>query len=91
MAKILDETREAYSHGKRFGLITRKDLHNICRDYKIGKTGVLHSDDATSVKLMVKNMQDSPHDPVLIFKPVGDEMNGYKKIGTEEFKDCNHE
>ncbi|GFU23451.1 uncharacterized protein NPIL_288011 [Nephila pilipes] len=85
MAKILDETREAYSPGQRFGLTTRKDLHNICRDYKIGKTGVLHSDDATSVTLMVKNMQDSPHDPVLIFKPVGDEMNGYKKIGTEEF------
>ncbi|GFS35859.1 uncharacterized protein NPIL_49141 [Nephila pilipes] len=85
MAKILDETREAYSPGQRFGLTTRKDLHNICRDYKIGKTGVLHSDDATSVTLMVKNMQDIPHDPILIFKPVGDEMNGYKKIGTEEF------
>ncbi|GFT03759.1 uncharacterized protein NPIL_644841 [Nephila pilipes] len=84
MAKILDETREAYSPDKRFGLTTRKDLHNICRDYKIRKTGVLHSDDTTSVKLMVKNMQDSPHDPVLIFKPVRDEMNGCKKIGTEE-------
>ncbi|GFS75245.1 hypothetical protein NPIL_641361 [Nephila pilipes] len=45
----------------------------------------LEQEDATSVKLMVKNMQDGPHDPVLIFKPVGDEMNGYKKIGTEEF------
>ncbi|GFS76125.1 uncharacterized protein NPIL_367091 [Nephila pilipes] len=59
-------------------------LH-LTKDERWALASSLEQDDATSVKLMVKNMQDSPHDPVLIFKPVGDEMNGYKKIGTEEF------
>ncbi|GFY76250.1 uncharacterized protein TNIN_420871 [Trichonephila inaurata madagascariensis] len=37
MATILDKTREEYSSTKRFGLTTRKDLHNICRDKQIAK------------------------------------------------------
>ncbi|GFW84067.1 uncharacterized protein TNCV_1662341 [Trichonephila clavipes] len=37
MATILDKASEEYSPTKRFGLTTRKDLHNICRDKQIGK------------------------------------------------------
>ncbi|GFS98525.1 hypothetical protein NPIL_255661, partial [Nephila pilipes] len=35
MAKILDETREAYSPDKQFGLTTRKDLQYM--QIKLGK------------------------------------------------------
>ncbi|GFT78244.1 uncharacterized protein TNCV_4336051 [Trichonephila clavipes] len=54
MATILDKARKEYSPTKRFGLTTRKDLHDICRDKQIGKKVIMHTDDATSVDIIVK-------------------------------------
>ncbi|GFV55518.1 uncharacterized protein TNCV_4276891 [Trichonephila clavipes] len=85
MATILDKAREEYSPTKRFGLTTRKDLHNICRDKQIGKKVILHTDDATSVDIIVKKMQSDTKNPVLLYKPVGGEMDNYSRIDKRDF------
>ncbi|GFR13145.1 uncharacterized protein TNCT_7111 [Trichonephila clavata] len=85
MATILDKTREEYSPTKRFGLTTRKDLYNICRDKQIEKNVVLHTDDATSVDIMVKKMQSDTKNPLLLYKVVDDEMDYYSKIDKRDF------
>ncbi|GFT01362.1 uncharacterized protein TNCV_3214961 [Trichonephila clavipes] len=80
MATILDQTREEYSPTERFGLTTRKDLHNICRDKQIGKKVILHTDDATSVDIMVKKRQGDAKNPV-----VGGEIDNYSRIDKRDF------
>ncbi|GFW16146.1 uncharacterized protein TNCV_3078101 [Trichonephila clavipes] len=85
MATILDKAREEYSPTKRFGLTTRKDLHDICRDKQIGKKVFLHTDDATSVDIIVKKMQSDTKNPVLLYKSVGGEMDNYSRIDKRDF------
>ena len=86
MSKILDKTKEKYSPTKRYGYTTRKDLHNIKNAFHIDKT-ILHKNDAISVDLMVKKMQNenSNYNPILIYKPVGELLPEYPNIDRNEF------
>ncbi|KFM69083.1 hypothetical protein X975_14697, partial [Stegodyphus mimosarum] len=85
MSKILDKTRKKYSPTKRYGLTTRKDLHNIQKEFKIEKNIMLHEDDATSVDITVKKLQDGECNSVLVYKQVGKVLEDFPAIQKEEF------
>ncbi|GBM55328.1 hypothetical protein AVEN_76031-1, partial [Araneus ventricosus] len=67
MAKILDKTRENFSATRRLSLTTRKDLHNISRDFRIGGETVQHQNDATSVAILVEKLMNETSNPVLVY------------------------
>ncbi|GBM78357.1 hypothetical protein AVEN_217581-1 [Araneus ventricosus] len=85
MAKILDKTRENFSATSRLSLTTRKDLHNISMDFRIGGETVQHQDDATSVAILVEKLTNETSNPVLVYKAVGEILQDYPKIHQEDF------
>lgn len=54
----------------RIHLLTRKDITNIERTYGL-QSAQRHKDDATSVRLWVEEMRESPENPVLLYKAQG--------------------
>ncbi|KAF8763408.1 hypothetical protein HNY73_021596 [Argiope bruennichi] len=82
MAKILDKTRENFSATSRLSLTTRKDLHNISRDFRISSDTVHHQYDATSVDILVKKFKNEPFNPVLVYKET---LPDYPSIRQEDF------
>ncbi|KAJ8909948.1 hypothetical protein NQ315_004015 [Exocentrus adspersus] len=77
---IITPIRNSFSfHGlERTDLVTRKDIYNIRKSFRIDvRDGVRHSDDATSVLLWVKECQASANNPVLFYKPQGTEDRQY--------------
>lgn len=86
MPRILDETRQQFSPTKRLGYTTRKDLHNIARDFQIERGVLLHPDDSTSVDILVRKMQNEENtNPVLLYKPLGELMPDYPSIENDDF------
>lgn len=53
---------------ERDDYVTRKDLHNIMRDFKITYSTRKHDDDLTSVALWVAEMNSEEESPVLFYK-----------------------
>ncbi|GBO36450.1 hypothetical protein AVEN_162887-1 [Araneus ventricosus] len=82
--KILDETRQNFHATNRVSLTTRKDLHNIRREFEIGEH-VLHADDSTSVDLLVKKMSKENENPILIYKPGGETLSDFPAITEKDF------
>ena len=70
--KILDDIRDnvdtSFSH---IHLLSRKDLQNIERAFGL-KGHIKHSDDATSVKAWLLEMEEKEDNPVLFYKFQGD-------------------
>ncbi|XP_035224593.1 uncharacterized protein LOC118197193 [Stegodyphus dumicola] len=66
---VLNSLRKNYSPTKRLSLTHRKDLHNICRDYKINEDDVFHQNDAMSVDIRINKMLKEEENSVLIYKP----------------------
>lgn len=83
--KVLDYVQEQYSPSKRLGLVIKKDLHNISRDYGLNSNVILHKDDATSVDIRVKKMMKEDSNPILLYKPVGENLKDYPNIQNDEF------
>lgn len=44
-----------------------------------------HENDATSVSIIVRELQQEPFDPVLIYKPQGDTHDQYPKVSKDSF------
>ncbi|GBO34242.1 hypothetical protein AVEN_241142-1 [Araneus ventricosus] len=84
MAKILDKKRENFSATSRLSLTTRKDLHNISRDFRVGGETVQHQDDATTVAMLVKKLMNETSNPVLVYKAVGENSLDYPTIHQED-------
>lgn len=64
--------------------LTRQDVNNIRR--KVKDTQVMrHQDDATSVSLVVAELQQEPFNPVLVYKPQGVLDNQYPSLPMESF------
>lgn len=53
---------------KRQHLLTKQDVANLRRKVH-DQTIMRHSDDATSVQMIVNELQNEAYDPVLIYKP----------------------
>lgn len=69
MNAILDSVRSKVDGTlQRVHLMTRKDLHNITRDFKITYNEKLHENDYISVGLWVQKMMTEPQNPVAFFK-----------------------
>ena len=68
---ILDKIRD--NVGKQFQrlhLLTRKDINNIEQSYGLKGTQ-RHNDDATSVQILVEEMNTSESNPITLYKPQG--------------------
>lgn len=78
--KILEQVQEA-SSGNRTSILEKRDLENA--SYGLTKTQARHSDDSTSVPLIVQEMQDASE--VLYFKGQGDADASHPEISPKEF------
>uniref|UniRef100_A0A1X7VUM5 C2H2-type domain-containing protein n=1 Tax=Amphimedon queenslandica TaxID=400682 RepID=A0A1X7VUM5_AMPQE len=87
VSNIFDSIREQSLDGvlHRKHLLCRQDIHNIKHQYNI--EGVqLHSDDHTSVSLLVKNMMESMDNPVFIYKKQGQKQSpDINDLADEDF------
>ena len=85
--RILDDVRD--NLGERFErihLLTRKDITNIERSFGL-RTTQRHSDDATSVRLLVEEMGDKDGTPgsVLFYKPQGEQPQACEYLELNDF------
>ena len=66
----LDKTHGGkFKHlAKRQHLLTKQGIANLRRKV-LDRTKMRHADDATSVQMIVKELQNETFDPVLIYKP----------------------
>ncbi|GFX09648.1 uncharacterized protein TNCV_2186441 [Trichonephila clavipes] len=71
---IIENIQKKCPPTERLGLLTKKDLHNVSRDFEVDES-ILHAEDAVSVDLQVKKMQRDSYNPVLIYKPLGSFAN----------------
>ena len=73
MQRVLDDIRDNVSYDLgREHLVTRQDLHNIKAQYNIDGM-IRHKNDLISVLSWVTEMNTLEHNPVLFFKPQGEE------------------
>ena len=83
--RILDDVRD--NLGERFDrihLLTRKDITNIERSFGL-RTTQRHTDDATSVRLLVEEMDDKDGTPVLFYKPQGEQPQACEYLELNDF------
>lgn len=64
--------------------LTTQDIRNVKRSVLDGQVK-RHENDATSVDILVHELQQEPHDPILIYKPQGTVMDEYPKLRKESF------
>ncbi|KAJ8971401.1 hypothetical protein NQ314_000725 [Rhamnusium bicolor] len=77
--RILGEIRDNIGNQlKRVDLITKQDLQNVKRSFKIDmQEGVRNKDDATSVHLCIEELQKSEFNSVLLYKREGDILESF--------------
>ena len=86
MQRIMDDVRDNTSSGiTREHLLTKQDIHNIKNLYNI--EGVMrHANDHTSVCAWVKELQALPYNPILVFKPQGEQQSDdMDDVGKNDF------
>ena len=72
---VLDEIRDKIGDSyQRIHLLTRKDITNIKMAFCV-QGNKRHHDDATSVHLWVEEMKAQQNNPVLFYKPQGQELS----------------
>ncbi|KAJ8932895.1 hypothetical protein NQ314_014376 [Rhamnusium bicolor] len=78
-ARILGEIRDSIGNQlKRVDLITKQDLENVKRSFKIDmQEGVRNKDDATRVHLCIEELQRSEFNSVLLYKREGDILESF--------------
>ncbi|GFX31431.1 c2H2-type domain-containing protein [Trichonephila clavipes] len=81
---IIENIQKKYPSTVGLGLITKKCLHNVSRDFKVDES-ILHAEDAVSVDLQVKKMQRDSYNPVLIFKSLGSSLANNPLIKKKDF------
>ena len=86
MDKIMDNVRDTISHGiNREHLVTKQDVHNIKHQYNIDGIS-RHPNDMTSVCAWIEEFKTDPNNPVLLFKPQGEQQpEGMDDVGTDDF------
>ncbi|KAH7941348.1 hypothetical protein HPB49_012472 [Dermacentor silvarum] len=86
MNSIRDSVDGSWKH---LHLLTRQDLYNIQRAFKINCNERLHNDDYTSVLLWVEKMKMQGDNPVLFFKQQGmsDSATRLQRHTTDLLKD----
>lgn len=77
--RCLDDVKLSVTDSiEKVHFITKKDLRNIGTSYNLFNKERLHTDDATSVDLWVKEMKELENSPVLIYKPQGEDFVNLK-------------
>ena len=73
--KVLDDVRDSLSNGTigREQLLSRQDILNIQRQLNLGSI-TKHSNDHVSTCAWVEEMKALSYNPVIIFKPQGEEQ-----------------
>ncbi|GFV14703.1 uncharacterized protein TNCV_2586761 [Trichonephila clavipes] len=56
---IIENIQKKCPPTERLGLLTKKDLHNVSRDFEVDES-ILHAEDAVSVDLQVKKCKGTP-------------------------------
>ncbi|GFR16068.1 uncharacterized protein TNCT_342451 [Trichonephila clavata] len=82
--KIIENIQAKCPPTERLGLLTRKDLYNVCQSFKVDES-VLHAEDAVSIDLQVLKMQRDSYDPVLLYKPLGSSLTSNPLIQKQDF------
>lgn len=82
---ILDEVRDSIQNEKleRVHLLTKKDLYNIENAYNLNSTSVRHKDDAVSVEVWVREMEDAGS--VLFYKAQETSNDMYPFLLSRDF------
>ena len=67
---LLRDARETVVDGiiERRHIVTRQDLRNIMRDFKLKRSEQTHDNDAISVDAIVKSYSSKPNSPVILYK-----------------------
>jgi len=83
---ILDKIRSSLSidEVERRDLLTRKDIHNIARDYNLKAEGVRHNNDSTSVQSWVTEMHKTGK-IVVFYKAQGSISNEFPQLKEDDF------
>ena len=87
--RIMDEVRdvsmcESASVITRDHLVVRQDVSNIWRTLNLGNIKK-HSNDQTSVAMWVNEVQQQEYNPVLVFKPQGENTEETDNLAEETF------
>ncbi|GFX21431.1 MULE domain-containing protein [Trichonephila clavipes] len=56
---IIENIQKKCPPTERLGLLTKKDLHNVSRDFEVDES-ILHAEDAVSVDLQIKKCKGTP-------------------------------
>lgn len=83
---ILDSVRISVCNDEvqRAELLTRKDLHNIARDYNLKAEAVRHGNDCTSVESWISEMQEAG-DVVQFYKPQSVILESHPQLKSDDF------
>lgn len=81
LERVLDDIRSNTGEFSRIHLLTKRDLHNIKRDFCLAGSEKYHENDAVSVRIWVELMKKIGGDnPVVFYKDQGEK-------GIEDFKE----
>ena len=83
--KIIDIIRDSMYKGINRGhIITKQDIRNVQNQYNI--QGISrHPNDLTSVCAWVEEFKESPHNPIILFKTQGKQLENMENVGTDDF------
>ena len=77
--------RDFFDHcTSRKHFITKQDISNVRVNVKDNAI-IRHKNDPMSVSLLVAELQQEAHDPILLFKPQGERSTVYPNLPTEGF------
>ena len=81
----MDIVRDSISKEvSREHIITKQDIRNIQNQYNI--QGISRNpNDLTSVCTWVEEFKEDPHNPILLFKPQGQQLENMDDVGTDDF------
>ncbi|XP_042911250.1 uncharacterized protein [Parasteatoda tepidariorum] len=82
-SRLLYDIRQAFSPTKRLSLTNNKDLHNICRDFRVDEDVILDVNENVSVQMHVHKLREEGQ--VLIYKPKEEELSSYPCLKKDDF------
>ena len=83
--KIMDIVRDSISKEvSTEHIITKQDIRNIQNQYNIQSIS-RNPNDLTSVCTWVEEFKENPHNPTLLFKPQGQQLENMDDVGTDDF------
>lgn len=82
-SRILSDIRQSFSPANLLCITNPKNLHNICRDFKVDDGVILHETEYVSVGMHVQRLKEDGQ--VLIYKPKGQDYPTYHNLKKDDF------